>query len=128
MEIYIKEYLDCENQVFTPGEIDKLSESDAAKSKTAKQLMGVAKQFGSIGKSVSKKFLSMTKRPKSPPASNSGGYGDTLLCVRIRSKRHQFADQMLQNYLEEAHERYDIIHYYYCYYYSLMNVINSAVL
>ena len=90
--------------MFTPDEIDRLSESDAAKNKTAKQLMGVAKGFGSIGKSVTKKLWSMTKRPKSPP-SNSGGYGDTLLCVRIRSKRHQFVDQMLQNYLESAHAR-----------------------
>lgn len=106
MEILIKEYLDYEYQVFTPDEIDRLSESDAAKSKTTKQLIGVAKQFGSIGKSVSKKIWSMTKRPKSPPVSNSGGYGDTLLCVRIRSKRHQYADQMLQNYLESAHARY----------------------
>lgn len=106
MEILIKEYLDCEYQVFTPDEIDRLSESDAAKSKAAKQLMGVAKQFGSIGKSVSKKIWFMNRRPKSPPSSSSGGYGDTLLCVRIRSRRHQYADQMLQNYLESAHARY----------------------
>lgn len=103
METLIRQYLDCENQVFTPDEIDRLSESEATRSKTTKQLIGVAKQFGSIGKSVSKKFLSMAKKK----TSNSGGYGETLLCVRIRSKRHEFVDQMLQNYLENAHARYD---------------------
>lgn len=104
MEYLVKEYLDCEYQVFTPDEMDRLSESEA-KNKTAKQLMGVAKQFGSIGKSVSKKFWSMAKRPKSMPASSSG-YGDTLLCVRIRSRRHQYVDSMLQNYLDSAQTRY----------------------
>ncbi|KAG7198187.1 hypothetical protein KM043_005601 [Ampulex compressa] len=65
-----------------PEEIDRLSDTDGSLSKTAKQLLGVAKQFGSIGKSVS------------------------LLCVRIRSHRHQYVDQMLQNYLQCAHARY----------------------
>ncbi|KAJ8680136.1 hypothetical protein QAD02_015923 [Eretmocerus hayati] len=106
MEILIREYMDCEYQVFTPDEIDRLSESDVAKNKTAKQLMGVAKQFGSIGKSVSKRIWSMAKRPKNLPSSSTGGYSDTLLCVRIRSRRHQYADKMLQNYLESAHARY----------------------
>ena len=102
MEVLVKDYLDCEYQVFSPDEIEKLSEVDSTKNKANKQLTSVAKQFGSIGKSVSKKLLSMTKRPKSPPHSS---YGDTLLCVRIRSRRHQYVDQMLQNYLESAHKR-----------------------
>ncbi|XP_015592700.1 OTU domain-containing protein 7B isoform X2 [Cephus cinctus] len=108
MEILVREYLDCEYQVLTE-EIDRLSDTDGAssnKSKAAKQLLGVAKQFGSIGKSVSRRLWSITKRPKSPPSSSSGVSAEGLLCVRIRSRRHQYVDQMLQNYLQCAHARY----------------------
>ncbi|KAL7289700.1 hypothetical protein TKK_0016423 [Trichogramma kaykai] len=97
MEILIKRYLDCEYQIFSVDEVDRMVEPDSIKHKV-KQLNSVAKQFGSIGKSVSKFW---SKRPK--PNSS---YGDTLLCVRVRSRRHQYADQMLQNYLESAHDRY----------------------
>ncbi|CAK9819657.1 OTU domain-containing protein 7B [Anthophora plagiata] len=72
----------------------------------SKQLLGVAKQFGSIGKSVSKRLWSMTKRPKSLPPTAGGLSTEGLLCVRIRSRRHQYVDQMLQNYLQCAHARY----------------------
>ncbi|XP_012270161.1 OTU domain-containing protein 7B isoform X2 [Orussus abietinus] len=109
MEILIKDYLECEYQIIMTDDIDRLSDTDGSssgKSKAAKQLMGVAKQFGSIGKSVSRKLLSMGKRPKSPPASSTGVVAEGLLCVRIRSRRHQYVDQMLQNYLQCAHARY----------------------
>lgn len=107
MEILLRQYLDCEYQSFTSEDIDSLSDTDGPLSKTAKQLLEVAKQFGSIGKSVSKKIWSMTnKRPKSPPSSSGGISTEGLLCVRIKSRRHQFVDQMLQNYLQCAHARY----------------------
>lgn len=106
MEILLRQYLDCEYQSFTSEDIDRLSDTDNTFSKTAKQMLEVAKQFGSIGKSVSKKLLSMTnKRPKSPP-STSGISTEGLLCVRIKSRRHEYVDQMLQNYLQCAHARY----------------------
>lgn len=105
MEILLREYLDCEYQTFTSEDMDRLGEADGSLSKTAKQLLGVAKQFGSIGKSVSKRLWSMAKRPKSPPSS-VGGLTEGFLCVRIRSRRHQYVDQMLQNYLQCAHTRY----------------------
>lgn len=111
MEILLREYLDCEYQNFTSEEIERLSDSDGSLSKTAKQLLGVAKQFGSIGKSVSKRLWSMTKRPKSPPPT-AGGLSTGLLCVRIRSRRHQYVDQMLQNYLQCAHARFYIIAFF----------------
>ncbi|XP_071863890.1 OTU domain-containing protein 7B isoform X3 [Bombus fervidus] len=106
MEILLRQYLDCEYQNFTSEEIERLSDTDGSLSKTAKQLLGVAKQFGSIGKSVSKRLWSMTKRPKSLPATAGELSTEGLLCVRIRSRRHQYVDQMLQNYLQCAHARY----------------------
>ncbi|XP_034938148.1 OTU domain-containing protein 7B-like [Chelonus insularis] len=110
MEILIREYLDCEYQSLTSEELERLSEVDGVtsnKSKAAKQLLGVAKQFGSIGKSMSKRlWSSMAKRPKSPPASVSGVTTEGVLCVRLKSRRHQYVDQMLQNYLQCAHSRY----------------------
>ncbi|XP_012261455.1 OTU domain-containing protein 7B-like isoform X2 [Athalia rosae] len=102
----LRQYLDCDYQLLTADEIERYSESENSssnKSRAAKQLLGVAKQFGSIGKSVSRRLWSMAKRPKSPPSA-SGASG--ALCVQIRSKRHQYADQMLQNYLQCAHARY----------------------
>lgn len=112
MEILVRDYLDCEYQTLTSEDLDRLSDGDGTssnKSKAAKQLLGVAKQFGSIGKSVSKRLWSMAKRPKSPPASIAGPYGaDGVLCVRIKSRRHQYVDQMLQNYLQCAHSRYGV--------------------
>ncbi|XP_033341961.1 OTU domain-containing protein 7B [Megalopta genalis] len=106
MEILLREYLDCEYQNFTCEEIERLADNDGSFSKTAKQLLGVAKQFGSIGKSVSKKLWPITKRPKSLPSTAGGLPTEGLLCIRIRSRRHQYVDQMLQNYLQCAHARY----------------------
>ncbi|KAK0075743.1 hypothetical protein PV325_006439, partial [Microctonus aethiopoides] len=109
MEILIRDYLDCEYQTLSPEDLDRLSDTDGTssnKSKAAKQLLGVAKQFGSIGKSMSKRLWSITKRPKSPPALASGvggGITEGVLCVRLKSRRHQYVDQMLQNYLQCAH-------------------------
>ncbi|KAL6438070.1 hypothetical protein ACFW04_004369 [Cataglyphis niger] len=107
MEILLRQYLDCEYQSFTSEDIDRLSDTDGSLSKTTKQLLEVAKHVSSIGKSVSKKIWSMTnKRPKSPPSSSGSISTEGLLCVRIKSRRHQFVDQMLQNYLQCAHARY----------------------
>lgn len=111
MEILIRDYLDCEYQTLTTEDLDRLSDSDGSltgKSKAAKQLLGVAKQFGSIGKSMSKKlWSSMAKRPKSPPISALNGLTcEGVLCVKLKSRRHQYVDQMLQNYLQCAHSRY----------------------
>lgn len=97
MESLIREYLDCEYQG-----IERLSEVDSAyASKSKKQLFGIAKPFGSIGKSVSRKILSMgrEKRPKSP-------MGESILCVKIKVRRHEYVDQMLQNYMDCAHTRF----------------------
>lgn len=96
-----------------------------SKSKSAK-LQSVAKQFGSIGKSMSKKIKknigSITKFgkqsgtcikfPNSPSTSTptlGGGYVNgkyRLLCAQLRSKRHDYQEEMIRNYLDCAHERF----------------------
>ncbi|XP_032664033.1 OTU domain-containing protein 7B-like isoform X2 [Odontomachus brunneus] len=104
MEILLREYLDCEYQSFITEDIDRFGDTNGFLSKTAKQLL---QQVGSIGRSVSKKLWpNMTKRPKSPPVAGGGVSTEGLLCVRIKSRRHQYVDQMLQNYLQYAHSKY----------------------
>lgn len=95
------------------------------KTKSAK-LQSVAKQFGSIGKSMSKKIKknigSITKFSKSPNASNKfsnvtapslptlgGGFVNgryRYLCAQLRAKRHDYQEEMIKNYLDCAFERY----------------------
>ena len=114
MEILVREYLDCEYQILAMDEMERFCDVDGSsmnRNKTAKQLLGVAKQFGSIGKSMSKKFWLITKRPKSPPTSSSsssspaGLNGDGVLCVKVKITRHGLMNQMVQNYLDCAQER-----------------------
>lgn len=94
--------------------------SKAQKTKSAK-LQSVAKQFGSIGKSMSKKIKknigSITKfgkssNPKFPTATTptlGGGYVNgkyRLLCAQLRAKRHDYQEEMIKNYLECSYERF----------------------
>lgn len=86
------------------------------KSKAAKQLQSVAKQFGSIGKSMSKKIKknigSITKigsKKKNSLTSGASIHSITkskILCAQLRAKRHEYQDEMIRNYLECAHIRY----------------------
>lgn len=102
-----------------------------SKSKAAKQLQSVAKQFGSIGKSMSKKIKknigSITK------IGGNGGGGTTttgslgskskkgnlssavstqsftrqrILCAHLKTKRHNYQEEMIKNYLECAQDRF----------------------
>lgn len=124
MEILIKEYLDCEYHIFNLEDPEKsIDTTDSSVIKTttrsSKQLLGVAKQFGSIGKSVSK-LWSMTKRPKSPVEAG-GTVGECFLCVKMKINRHQYVDQMLQNYLECAHARY-------CYHSGIFNFVDDKMI
>lgn len=96
------------------------------KSRSAK-LQSVAKQFGSIGRNMSKKIKknigsitkfgrqtneSCIKFPSSPSMSSpnlsesfvNGKY--RLLCAQLRSKRHEYQEEMIKNYLDCAYERY----------------------
>lgn len=93
-------------------------ESKAQKTKSAK-LQSVAKQFGSIGKSMSKKIKknigSITKFGKTPAKPSTatptlgGGYANgkyRLLCGQLRAKRHDYQEEMIKNYLDCAYERF----------------------
>lgn len=95
------------------------------KSKAAKQLQSVAKQFGSIGKSMSKKIKknigSITKigsnansngSKSSKKGSLSSGTStqsftrQRILCAQLKAKRHDYQDEMIKNYLECAQDRF----------------------
>uniref|UniRef100_A0A182NQ22 ubiquitinyl hydrolase 1 n=1 Tax=Anopheles dirus TaxID=7168 RepID=A0A182NQ22_9DIPT len=100
------------------------------KSKAAKQLQSVAKQFGSIGKSMSKKLRknigSITRigSKNNHSGSSTGGtsskkshFNDKtnfrseyprfrILCAQLKSRRHEYQEEMIKNYLECAQERY----------------------
>lgn len=95
------------------------------KSKSAK-LQSVAKQFGSIGKSMSKKIKknigSITKLGRNINANSSTKFPNMssstpafggiingrykVLCAQLRAKRHDFQEEMIRNYLECAYERF----------------------
>lgn len=93
--------------------------SKSQKTKSAK-LQSVAKQFGSIGKSMSKKIKknigSITKFGKSsnpkfptPTTTLGGGYVNgkyRYLCAQLRAKRHDYQEEMIRNYLDCAYERF----------------------
>lgn len=106
------------------------------RSKAAKQLQSVAKQFGSIGKSMSKKIKknigSITKIGSSTASSNgkaaaaaaAGGSSKKsslssgtsmqsigqarprILCAQLKAKRYDYQEEMIRNYLECAQERF----------------------
>lgn len=89
-------------------------------SKAAKQLHSVAKQFGSIGKSMSKKLKknigSITKIGGGSKSSKKGSLSSTIstqsftrqriLCAQLKAKRHDYQEEMIKNYLECAQERF----------------------
>lgn len=121
--------LDCDENVLSSS-----SDSGIYRSKAAKQLQSVAKQFGSIGKSMSKKLKknlgSITKMTrnnslkKKPQVNNTGlvrqaaklpGSGtalhtmqDHILCAVLHTeKRHEYQEEMVHNYLQSARARFE---------------------
>ncbi|XP_031634732.1 OTU domain-containing protein 7B-like [Contarinia nasturtii] len=97
------------------------------KSKAAKQLQSVAKQFGSIGKTMSKKIKknigSITKIGSNNSNGGNGKNGkiknglpsgsstqsftrQRVLCAQLKAKRHDYQDEMIKNYLECAQDRF----------------------
>ncbi|XP_058465069.1 OTU domain-containing protein 7B-like isoform X1 [Malaya genurostris] len=93
----------------------------SGKSKAAKQLQSVAKQFGSIGKSMSKKLKknigSITRigsksgqHKKSSISFDKSSRGEypkfRILCATLKARRHEYQEEMIKNYLECAQERY----------------------
>lgn len=102
--------------------------STNGKSKAAKQLQSVAKQFGSIGKSMSKKIkknigsitkIGSTSSGGSNAGSKAGKKGSLssgtstqsftrlrILCAQLKSKRYEYQEEMIRNYLECAQDRF----------------------
>lgn len=98
------------------------------KSKAAKQLQSVAKQFGSIGKSMSKKIKKNIGSITKIGSSNSNGSTNSknvkknglpsgastqsfntrqrVLCAQLKAKRHDYQEEMIKNYLECAQDRF----------------------
>merc|ERR1719477_175438 len=99
------------------------------KSKTAKQIQSVAKQFGSIGKTVSKKikknfgnitrlartgsFRGLRSRPVSQTTRLQscrivGGQQDHILAAMLHTQKClPYLQEMIDNYLQEAKFRFD---------------------
>ncbi|XP_059621538.1 OTU domain-containing protein 7B-like [Phlebotomus argentipes] len=82
-----------------------------------KQLHSVAKQFGSIGKNMSKKIkkniesitkMGGSKSTKKYPVMNGVHLPPrtSVACAQIRVKHHDFYEAMIKNYLECAQERF----------------------
>lgn len=96
------------------------SESGQHRSRAARQLQTVAKQFGSIGKSMSRKirknFGSITRRGGSfkGDSSPSGKEGrcttpsaDGVLVAALHTeRRHEYQEEMIHNYLTSARSRF----------------------
>lgn len=108
------------------------SNQNNSKSKASKQIHTMAKQFGSLGRSVSKKikknFNSLTRRSASFKAESEGGNGSlpssikekkNLLDERVKNyegivaavlhtdKRHEYQEEMIRNYLSSAKARFE---------------------
>lgn len=104
------EHVECLSQTPPPEELRR--SLDALSTKSSKQLNSVAKQFGSIGRSMSSKlkknFGSVAKLGRSGSQSNpeegARGLGSTcvVLCCRVAAARAPVQEEMVKNYLNEA--------------------------
>ncbi|XP_051162054.1 OTU domain-containing protein 7B-like isoform X1 [Leptopilina boulardi] len=114
MEILVRKYLDCEYQLLAVDDMERFYDADGStvnRNKTAKQLLDVTKHFESFSRSLSMKLgFNSHKRPKSPPSSSSsfptGPIGDGVLSVKVKITRIDYMNQMIQNYLDCAQERF----------------------
>ena len=82
-----------------------------------KQLHSVAKQFGSLGRSVGRKLrrnlidnFTTKHPPPSPSRLNNAQWEcpDFILCARLHTeKHHPCLEQMISNYLQSARQRFE---------------------
>ncbi|KAL0271634.1 UNVERIFIED_CONTAM: hypothetical protein PYX00_008665 [Menopon gallinae] len=113
--------LDLEDNI---PEISESSLFGSNKSRAAKQMKSVAKQFGSIGKTMSKKlkknFGTITKitrnnsqkKDQSAPSRLTNDdfpkTQDYMLCARLYTdSRHDYQEEMIKNYLTTARDRFE---------------------
>lgn len=104
------ENVECLSQTPPPEELRR--SLDALSTKSSKQINSVAKQFGSIGRSMSSKlkknFGSVAKLGRSGSQSNpeegarGGGSTCVVLCCRVAAARAPVQEEMVKNYLNEA--------------------------
>lgn len=111
------------------GAIPSNEPTPNGKSKAAKQLQSVAKQFGSIGKSMSKKIKknigsiakignnnqtnaaaktsSCKKTPIMSITSSTQSFNSgRILCAQLKAQRYEYQEEMIRNYLECAQNRF----------------------
>ncbi|XP_060804542.1 OTU domain-containing protein 7B isoform X2 [Amyelois transitella] len=109
------ERVECLSQNQPPEELRR--SLDALSTKSSKQMNSVAKQFGSIGRSMSSKikknFGSMAKLHKSSGSQSNPEEGSVLrqsttevLCCRVLAARAPVQEEMVRNYLNEAYNGY----------------------
>lgn len=106
-----------------------LGAETSSRTKASKQLQSVARQFGSIGRSMSKKIKknlgpltrigrsnsfkeSSTRNNTLPLSSNQSAPQSQereaiLAAVLHTEKRHEYQEEMVRNYLHTAHERFE---------------------
>ncbi|CAK1581200.1 unnamed protein product [Parnassius mnemosyne] len=106
------ERVECLSQTQPPEELRR--SLDALSTKSSKQLNSVAKQFGSIGRSMSSKlkknFGSMAKLTGKSSGSHSNPEESLtrrqstceVLCCRVLAARTPVQEEMVKNYLNEA--------------------------
>ncbi|CAG5059347.1 unnamed protein product [Parnassius apollo] len=106
------ERVECLSQTQPPEELRR--SLDALSTKSSKQLNSVAKQFGSIGRSMSSKlkknFGSMAKLTGKSSGSHSNPEESLprrqstceVLCCRVLAARAPVQEEMVKNYLNEA--------------------------
>ncbi|XP_064475033.1 OTU domain-containing protein 7B-like [Ornithodoros turicata] len=98
---------------------DGAQESGPHRSRAARQLQTVAKQFGSIGKSMSRKlrknFGSITRRggsfkgdssPSKDKRSTTPSSDGILVAALHTERRHEYQEEMIHNYLSSARVRF----------------------
>ena len=104
---------------------DKKKEEKKKEAKVSQQMQNVAKQFGSIGKSMSKKLKQLGKvgkvdksrRPsigneitqstRIPNYGTNANNNEVVLVARLSEKRGKQQQEMVSNYLADAKERFE---------------------
>ncbi|GFN86809.1 otu domain-containing protein 7b [Plakobranchus ocellatus] len=104
---------------------DKKKDEKRKDAKVSQQMQNVAKQFGSIGKSMSKKLKQLGKvgkgdksrRPsvgneitqstRIPNYGNNANNNEIVLVAKLSEKRGKQQQEMIRNYLSDAKERFE---------------------
>ncbi|ESO88369.1 hypothetical protein LOTGIDRAFT_165810 [Lottia gigantea] len=133
MESDKNSFSSCDSDIDSVGCVGKGEKAE--KKKEAKQMQSIGKQFGSIGKSVGKKFkknfANFGKTPKSTHDSDklnnrkasvgsvitqstkvittlaTNSDKDRVRCAKLSTQRPENQQSMIKNYMQNARERYE---------------------